>query len=685
MKRTSFLLILIWAWAGLHAQTIRTVYHNVQNGQPGSSVNRPGTILYPTGYTAYDDKTPVIFVHGFTGKLTGSYEAHIADVIRGGLHAAFVQLEPMGTPEENGMLLKRMIDQVAAHYGSTTVSIVAHSKGGMDTERALYGKNPYNPSIPSFGFEKVDGVYTFGSPLKGSRVADVGAALSWTGIAWIAMWYTNAFHLTSANVQEFHNWASSWRIQSNGSFRNYYNPRGASYSRINMIEDNTTRWWAHQSDDPCYGGRWYFCYVGNAFHHSAGAYYDAYWEWDWLNSGWRNWHTDNDGFIAVYRARREVITDASPALTPGAGDANYITTRDADHISLWDPGEGHFAVEVLPYLHRALYVNRTARPAGEPRTKEGGTDSPSTPENGAYLSDGYIYAFPGGEGRILAETAGPHVIWVYAPQPLTEITVAGSKGKERVLTPYKTRFDAVAGAYATYFKWEPAEAGYYHLQTGESAGAIAGVLNLAPRAGFAVQWNWDENKGYTGNPVDVIVSGMPETARVRVYAQLARISDNGRPMAFDEIKSFEIEGVRTDESAHKYQIRFPSLQSGAHYAVRVYAVADEGEHLLARNAINTFYVHEELPLKDVAVRPVPVRETGEQSLFYPNPVKEKLYIRPANGGQAQVLILTMDGRIVRRSTIEGEGALDVSGLKAGAYWLEIRRNGGKEMHTLLVE
>ncbi len=331
---------------------------------PSTAVNQPGTILYPTGYTAYNSKTPVVFVHGYTGKLTSSYKANIQAIKDYHLNAAFVQLPPTGSPESNGMLLKRMIDRIASHFGSATVSIVAHSKGGMDAENALYGHNPYQYDIPSFGYEKVDAVYTFGSPLNGSRVADVGAALSWTGIAWIAMWYANANVLTSASVQRFHNWAQSWRINSNGTFRNYYHPSGASYSRINMTEDNTTRWWAHQSDDPCYQDKWYFCYVGNAFHHTAGAYYDAHWVWDWWNSHWENWHSENDGFIAVYRAQRRVITDASSALTPGAGDFNYITMHDANHTSLWDEGEGHFRREVAPYLHYGLYGGY-ARPADE--------------------------------------------------------------------------------------------------------------------------------------------------------------------------------------------------------------------------------------------------------------------------------------------------------------------------------
>jgi len=675
MKRSLVFILIFFSLHFSISQTIREVYHNVNNGTPSASVNTPGTIVYPVGYQAYNVKTPVIFVHGFTGKLTGSYEANIADVISGHLNAAFVQLEPMGTTEENGMLLKKMIDRIASHFGAATVSIVAHSKGGMDTERALYGKNPYNPSIPSFGYEKVDGVYTFGSPLKGSRVADIGAALSWTGIAWIAMWYTNAFSLTSASVQDFHNWASSWRINSNGTFRNYYHPSGASYSRINLIEDNTTRWWAHQSDDPCYGGRWYFCYVGDYFHRTIGAYYDAEWVWDGWNSGFRNWHPENDGFIAVYRAQRNVITNNYPALTPGAGDYNYITMHDADHISLWDPGEGHFAREVKYYLHYGLYDTYSARPQSQPADEKPHQENPPAPEKeNIYLSSGQIYPAFGGKAQVLIENDdAPCILWIYSPSPVLRISLTNGQSHYEATAPFKTEYQSLAGAYVSYFEINGLSQGIYLLETDNGDDALAGMLHLAPQTSFAVKWNWDENWGYTGNPIEVKIGGMDKEAleNVHVYAELSRLSLNGKALPVEKIRKTLIEGKLINPETGLFRISLPDLKSGEHYAISVKAEKTEGTELLSRNATTTFYVYENLPVKEISIaKAVPEKEIKTESglWIYPNPARD--YFKVNTGGSGVLTIKDLSGKVLKTTACEGETTIPVNDLKKGAYLLE---------------
>ena len=374
IQKTLFVLILSFLAINTFSQSITEVNYNVSGGDT-ESYDNPGTIVYPTGYTGSNSKTPVIFVHGIFGKLSGSYKANIEQVKNYNLNAAFVQLKPTGSTIENGKLLSKMINYVRWHYNAETVSIVAHSKGGLDTERALYGQNAYtNSSLPSFSYEKVDGVYTFSSPVRGARVAEVGSTLSWfSGVVWATMWYTNGWSLTSGNVNGFHNWAKNWRINSTGTFKNAYHPNGASYNRLNMVEDNTTRWWAHQSNDECYTTdegsdalEWAYCYIGRPFQHSVGAYIDAYWEWDWFDSGWRNWHSNSDGFISEYRAKRYANTNAYPSLTPGAGDSNYRTMRDANHTSLWEADEEHFTREAAPYIHAGLYGGTRTNTTNQP-------------------------------------------------------------------------------------------------------------------------------------------------------------------------------------------------------------------------------------------------------------------------------------------------------------------------------
>ena len=678
-KLPLFAAILI-AWS-ISAQNIREITHDVRNGIPSSSVNQPGTILYPVGYSSDNLKTPVVFVHGFTGKLTSSYEANIEAVKSGRIKAAFVQLEPMGSTEDNGMLLKKMIDRITARYGVATVSIVAHSKGGMDTERALYGKNPYNPSIPSFGFEKVDAVYTFGSPLKGSRVADIGASLSWTGIAWIAMWYTHAYSLTSASVQQFHNWASSWRINSNGSFRNYYHPSGASYSRLNLTEDNTTRWWAHQSDDPCYGGRWYYCYVGNGFHKTVGAYYDAEWVWDGLNSGFRNWHPENDGFIAVYRAQRDVIENASPSLTPGAGDFNYITMRDADHSSLWEPGENHFAREVLPYLHYGLYAGSPTRFPDSGRQKPGSRPSVTAEKPNIYLSNGRIYIGRNGYAEITAENAPEgYLIWIYAPSPVLQLSLRGAEDRF-LLTPYKTSFDALAGAYVSFFETDRIAPGIYRLETATADTFVAGVLNRNPEKAFAVNWNWDENTGFTGKPIEIKIENQDDASHTEVRAELSLLSNQGKPLPAEKISKQQIP-ARPVNPGH-YRIELPPLQKGELYALAVTAHNRAPGHELARGAYTTFYVYEELPVRDINVASAPQNTAPDYgSLIYPNPAAD--YFTVSTPGKAFISVKDLTGKIIHEMHVNRTGKVEVKDWPAGIYTVQIRTAEGTEVRKLLV-
>ncbi len=688
MKKITLVLLLL---TGIfQAQTLREVYHSVQNGTPSGSVNEPGTILYPVGYNMYSSKTPVIFVHGITGKLTGGYEAHIQGVMQYGIKAAFVQLYPTGSPEENGMLLKRMIDRVAQHYGSATVSIVAHSKGGLDTERALYGHNPYNYSIPSFGYEKVDGVYTFGSPLKGSRVADVGSALSWTGIAWIAMWYLNAFDLTQASVQEFHNWAKSWRINSNGSFRNYYNPNGVSYSRLNMVEDNTTRWWAHQSDDPCYENKWYFCYVGNAFHHTVGAYLDAYWEWDWFNSGWRNWHPENDGFIAVYRARREVVQNASPAFTPGAGDSNYITMNDANHTSLWDPGQGHFVSEVAPYLHYGLYA--AYRPGQSTPEKDQNLHVQQTPEYPVYLSNGTIIESLNGQANLIIEDDNAsYEVSVLSTRPLDEITLSKDNRKIKLSKEFESYRDEFTGAYMTHFSVDNLEKGVWNVSTSQKE-LVFIVNNLTPTTAFGVKWNINKEYGYEGKPVEIKISNNQDLdiQKTFVMGVLTEIG-NQNGIILPEKQKMKILVARyqnSDDKAHLYQISLEDLNPESRYALRIIARTTEGKSLLDRNVITTFYVPEDIPVREITVsnkQQLDNLENGSIKIF-PNPATRTAYISLPFKGQKTISVYDVSGKQIEQIlTHEGFVELDVSDYTKGLYLIKVKFENGTEKLKLIVK
>ena len=684
-----YLFITLLSVSNGFSQTIHEYEYNVNNGWLSNSYNTPGNIIYPVGYSRQNVKTPVVFVHGITGKVSNSYKANIEQAINYQLNTAFVQLNPLGTPEQNGKLLKRMIDHITAHYGVATVSIVAHSKGGMDTERALYGRNPYNTSIPSFGYEKVDGVYTFSSPVRGARVADVGAALSWTGIAFIAMWYANGYYLTSGSVNSFHDWAKSWRINSYTTFRNAYHPNGASYSRINMTEDNTTRWWAHQSDDPCYQNVWYYCYVGNAFHHSAGAYYDAYWEWDWFNSGWRNWHSSNDGFISEYRAKRSVIIDNSNALTPGSGDTNYRVMHNANHTSLWERGENHFSNEVAPYLHYGLY-NVYGRPAATSNEADLSSKQKVKAKELTELimgSNGFTYVGHNGQSDFVIEQDNQPVnIIFYTAQAVKQFSLQNNSGDVFTYSIIDSKHDNLTGTEQAVAHVENLPKGVYTLSLPVNE-FVAMTSYDDSKVAFAVNMHFKESDGYNGQNIEVAIADVNQNldlSQLQLSAKISLISSNGdTPVGFDKIQAQTYQFTSVNGKPGHFMTHFDHLTPGAVYAMQLTARVNTGNQLLARNVLNTFYVHQTLPVQNIDVvestNAVPEITSGMVSI-YPNPAHHMVNLYIEKNQDAKIHIYDVTGKQVYQTDMTAALLkLDVSQWQKGVYLVKI--NSGKSLIT----
>lgn len=95
-----------------------------------------------------------------------------------GYRTAFVQLKDAdgdgGSMWTNGALLASVIRKVAAYYNVPKLNVIAHSKGGIDTQTALvhYGASPY-----------VNVVHQLSTPNLGSELADMayGSWTSWLG------------------------------------------------------------------------------------------------------------------------------------------------------------------------------------------------------------------------------------------------------------------------------------------------------------------------------------------------------------------------------------------------------------------------------------------------------------------------------------------------------------------------
>ncbi|SEM90940.1 esterase/lipase family protein [Lihuaxuella thermophila] len=154
---------------------------------PPSNDTTPGSWFLGATPPNYDpNKPPIVFVQGMNGRaqdwwdetmyhgLNDMYEKAYSH----GYRTAFVQLydaagQGSASQWDNGRLLAYMLEQIYHRFGQK-VNIVAHSKGGPDTQAALIHYGAYR---------FVGKVVTLGSPHHGSHLADL--AHSWYA-GWLA-------------------------------------------------------------------------------------------------------------------------------------------------------------------------------------------------------------------------------------------------------------------------------------------------------------------------------------------------------------------------------------------------------------------------------------------------------------------------------------------------------------------
>ncbi|MCP3740538.1 esterase/lipase family protein [Rossellomorea sp. BNER] len=125
--------------------------------------------------TVADEKYPILFVHGLNSSSATWWNENdmYNTAFTNGYKTAFIDLYPTKNMWDNGELLAQKINDIYHHFGEKVV-VVAHSKGGIDTQSALvhYGAYPY-----------VENLITLSSPHYGSQLADL-AYSSWAG--WLA-------------------------------------------------------------------------------------------------------------------------------------------------------------------------------------------------------------------------------------------------------------------------------------------------------------------------------------------------------------------------------------------------------------------------------------------------------------------------------------------------------------------
>ncbi|WP_347338383.1 esterase/lipase family protein [Tumebacillus amylolyticus] len=166
-----------------------------------------------------DTSKPVIlFVQGLHSDYTTWYNSgddYYDAAFNAGYRTAFVQLKDAdgggGDMWTNGSALADVIRKVSAYYGGAKINIIAHSKGGIDTQTALdyYGAYPY-----------VNVVHQLSTPNRGSELADLSYG-SWTWwLGWIMGQQDDAvYSLQTSYMSNFRSWTDG--LTENNYTRTY--------------------------------------------------------------------------------------------------------------------------------------------------------------------------------------------------------------------------------------------------------------------------------------------------------------------------------------------------------------------------------------------------------------------------------------------------------------------------------
>ena len=179
------LALLVWLGTSVQAQKMQFLpspdefkpsgKNEISKGPDGPA---PGNILLGAVPPNTDNKPVLVFIHGYTGSAftwlpEGDNDMYFR-AFNAGYRTAFVTVYPDRTMWDNGALFSNQLAAITNYYGVNKVVIVAHSKGGLDSDAALihYG-----------GVQYANRVITLGSPHFGSPLADL-AQSGW--VSWLS-------------------------------------------------------------------------------------------------------------------------------------------------------------------------------------------------------------------------------------------------------------------------------------------------------------------------------------------------------------------------------------------------------------------------------------------------------------------------------------------------------------------
>ncbi|MCZ8523951.1 MULTISPECIES: esterase/lipase family protein [Paenibacillus] len=205
----------------------------LHNDNPSANAGDWYTGAVPPGASA--DKPVILFVQGLHSNYSTwlGADRYYEAAYNAGYRTAFVQLQdadgPGGSMWTNGAKLAEVIRKVAEHYGVSKINIIAHSKGGIDTQTALvhYGAAPY-----------VNVVHQLSTPNKGSELADL-AYSSW------ASWLADILGKNDDAVYSLQtSYMANFRAQTDGRAEN---KATVTYTSGGMGDDGwfTGYWFAH--------------------------------------------------------------------------------------------------------------------------------------------------------------------------------------------------------------------------------------------------------------------------------------------------------------------------------------------------------------------------------------------------------------------------------------------------------
>lgn len=189
MKRSIALFIILCFMSqivfstNVHAEVVT----ELKTGFPDKEVFTPGEWFLGQKPANYDEnKPPILFVQGRNGNADSWYGKTVYHdmndmydyALKAGYQTVFIQLydaagKGSASQWDNGKLLAQKLEEIYNHFGKK-VNVVAHSKGGIDTQAALvgYGANRF-----------VGNVITLATPHYGSNLADLSYSW-WAG--WLA-------------------------------------------------------------------------------------------------------------------------------------------------------------------------------------------------------------------------------------------------------------------------------------------------------------------------------------------------------------------------------------------------------------------------------------------------------------------------------------------------------------------